>query len=322
MRFCGICAAPLSKECPACHSESSADFLFCGHCGTRLPGTDTTIFPFVESLERPDAERRQLSVVFCDLVGSTALSESLDPEDLRDLIAVYREACAKVVKRCGGRIARYVGDGLLVYFGYPDAHDDDPKMAVRAALQIINDLRSLPSALARGAVTALQVRIGIHTGLVVAGDLRSGAGREIYSIVGDTPNVAARLQSMAEPNMVLISEVTHSLVKHHFVCRDLGAHQLKGISRLVRVYAPVTERERFGAREMFEHEGLTPLEGRAHELAILTQCWDRAKEGVGQVAMISGDAGIGKSRLVFAFQNSLAGEYAYLEFQLLGLFVG
>jgi class 3 adenylate cyclase/predicted ATPase len=312
MRFCGTCAAPLSKECPACHSSSPADFSFCGHCGFRIPEAATTVFPFAESLERPAAERRQLSVVFCDLAGSTALSERLDPEDLRDLIAVYREACAKAVQRCGGQIARYVGDGLLIYFGYPDAHDDDPKMAVRAALQIINDLRALPAGLANGAVTELQVRIGIHTGMVVAGDLRSGAGREIYSIVGDTPNVAARLQSMAEPNMVLISEVTHSLVKHHFVCRDLGEHQLKGISKLVRVYAPVAEREWLGAREMFQHEGLTPLVGRAHELALLTQCWERAKEGTGQVAMISGDAGIGKSRLVFAFQNSIAGEYAYL----------
>ena len=309
MRYCGSCAAPLAKECPSCHAENPAEFLFCGRCGIKLLDNANDA---ATGVERPDAERRQLSVVFCDLAGSTALSERLDPEDLRDLIAVYREICAKAVQRWGGRIARYVGDGLLIYFGYPDAHDDDPKMAVRAALQIIQELRSLPDGLAGGTVTELEVRIGIHTGVVVAGDLRSGADREIYSIVGDTPNVAARLQGLAEPNMVLISEVTHSLVKRHFVCRDLGAHQLKGLSKPVRVYAPVSERDRSGAREMFEPEGLTPLEGRAHELAILTQCWERAREGAGQVAMISGDAGIGKSRLVFAFKKTITGEYASL----------
>src|SRR5947209_17603939 len=312
MRFCGSCAAPLSKECPACHGENPAQFVFCGHCGNGLPESNNAGVPFGETLEKPDAERRQLSVVFCDLAGSTALSERLDPEDLRDIIAVYRGICAKVVQRWGVKIARYVGDGLLIYFVYPDAHDDDPKMAVRAALQIVQELRTLPNSLAGGAVTELEVRIGIHTGLVVAGDLRSGADREIYSIVGDTPNVAARLQSLAEPNMVLISEVTHSLVKLHFLCRDLGAHQLKGISKPVRLYAPVAERDRFSTREMFEPEGLTPLEGRAHELALLTQCWERTKEGAGQVALISGDAGIGKSRLVFELRKSIADEYGYL----------
>ena len=315
MRFCGNCAAPLLRECPACHRESPVEFRFCGHCGTRIPeaeaGKAETIFPLGAELTRPDAERRQMSVVFCDLAGSTALSERLDPEDLRDLIAAYRESCAKVVHRCGGRIARYVGDGLLIYFGYPDAHDDDPKMAVRAALQIIGALRKLEGP-AGGTVEELQVRIGIHTGVVVAGDLRSGADREIYSIVGDTPNVAARLQGLAEPGTVLISEVTHALVKHQFAFRDLGLHHLKGLSRPLRLYAPLAERERFGARDIFEREVLTPLEGRAQELALLQQCWERSKEGLGQVAMISGDAGIGKSRLVFSFQDSIAGGYAFL----------
>jgi class 3 adenylate cyclase/tetratricopeptide (TPR) repeat protein len=310
MRFCGSCAAPLSKECPACQGENPAEFLYCGFCGTKLPAeNEAALWP--QNLEKPDAERRQLSVVFCDLAGSTALSERLDPEDFRDVIAVYREICANVVQRCGGRIARYIGDGLLIYFGYPNAHDDDPKMAVRAALQIISGLRNLPAGLA-GGVTELQAHIGIHTGLVVAGDLRSGADREIYAIVGDTPNVAARLQGMAGPDMVFISDATHALVKQHFVCRDLGLHQLRGISKPVRIYAPVAERERLGAREVFEHQALTPLEGRASELAMLTQCWERAKMGRGQAVMISGDAGIGKSRLVFAFQNSIAGEYSFL----------
>lgn len=314
-RFCGSCAAPLLKECAACGRESSAEFSFCGHCGARLDSVrsrDGAISDREHLPEPPDAERRQLSVVFCDLVESTAMSERLDPEDLRDLIATYRRICADIVRRCGGKIARYVGDGLLIYFGYPNAHDDDPRMAVRAALEIIKALREFPTQIAGNAGPELQAHIGIHTGLVVAGDLQSGTDREIYSIVGETPNIAARLQDMAEPHSVLISEATYALAKNHFICRDLGLRQFKGISKPQRVYMPVAEREKRSSRELFEFGELTPLEGRAHELALLKKCWERARDGEGQVVLVGGEPGIGKSRLIFALQHAIADEYPLL----------
>jgi class 3 adenylate cyclase/predicted ATPase len=313
MRFCGKCAAPITKACPECQYKNPVEFSYCGHCGARLTDaepSESCMLPEA-NLGKPDAERRQLTVMFCDLVGSTALSQRLDPEDLRDLIAAFRQICAKVVRRCGGRIARYGGDNLIIYFGYPNAHDDDPRMAGRAALQIVKTLRECATEWIGRVGVELQAHIGIHTGLVVAGDLRSGADREVYSIVGETPNVAARLQQMAEPATILISGTTYELIKHQFVCRDIGERQVKGISRPLRVYAALAERALHNSQEAFETGDLTPLEGRKQELALLAQCWERVRDGMGQAALISGDPGIGKSRLVYAFQTSVTDEHSF-----------
>jgi len=217
-------------------------------------------------------ERRQLTVMFCDLVGSTALSERLDPEELREVVRAYQQVSAEVINRFGGHIAQYLGDGLLVYFGYPTAHEDDAQRAVRAGLEIVEALqKSVPSALAGGGLSRarqqaanaplphgrgsdflrphrLQVRIGIHTGLVVVGEIGGGEKRELLAL-GETPNIAARLQGLAEPDTVVISATTHRLVEGFFTYRDLGSHTLKGISTPLEVYQALRES---GVQSRFE----------------------------------------------------------------------
>jgi class 3 adenylate cyclase/predicted ATPase len=290
------------------------DFLYCGHCGAWIATTEQfepCALPEA-SLGKPDAERRQLTVMFCDLVGSTALSQRLDPEDLRELIAAFRQICAEVVQKCGGRVAQYVGDGLIIYFGYPYAHDDDPRMAGRAALQVITALRECATEWVARIGAEPRAHMGIHTGLVVAGDLRSGPNREVYSIVGETPNVAARLQEMAEPDTILISEATHALIAQQFSCRDMGERHVKGITGQLRVYAVLFERAPLNSQEAFETRELTPLVGRKQELALLAQCWERVSDGMGQVVLVSGDPGIGKSRLIYGFRTTVTDEHSFL----------
>jgi class 3 adenylate cyclase len=224
--------------------------------------------------------------MFCDLVGSTSLSEQLDPEDLRDIVRSYQEACAEVIDNYDGYIAQYLGDGLLVYFGYPLAHEDDVQRAVRAGLEIVAAVHKLPLQ-NKHLQQTLQVRIGIHTGLVVVGEMGGGKKRDPMAIVGDS-NIAARLQALAEPNTVVISVSTNRLVEGLFDCRNLGMHQLKGISTPVEVYQVLRES---GVRSRFEvalTKGLTPLVGREHEVDILLKRWQQAKEGRGHVVLISG----------------------------------
>lgn len=259
------------------------------------------------SLSSAEAERRQLTVMFCDLVGSTELSARLDPEDMRELLQRYQATCAATLARYEGYIARYVGDGLLVYFGYPRAHEDDPQRAVRAGLAIISDIEALDTDLSRSDVT-LSVRIGINTGLVVVGDIGSGKRRDTMAIVGETPNVAARLQALAEPGTVVIGESTKRLVEGLFVCEELGSRQLKGIPQPVNAYRPRSESELRTRFEATAARGLTPLVGREQEVALLRERWEHAKEGDGQVVLLSGEAGIGKSRVVRAFQDRIRGE--------------
>jgi len=189
---------------------------------------------------RPEAERRQLTVMFCDLVGSTALSTQLDPEELREVVRAYQQMCAQVISRFDGHLAKYLGDGLLVYFGYPVAHEDDAQRAVHAGLGIVGAMRESPLLNTR-LQQPLQVRIGIHTGLVVAGEMGGGDTRELLAIVGETPNVAARLQEIAVPDTVVISTATYRLIQGYFVCQDLGPHTLKGISTPVPVYQVLRE---------------------------------------------------------------------------------
>ena len=250
------------------------------------------------------AERRQLTVMFCDLVGSTALSAQLDPEDLRDVIATYHKCVAETVARFDGFVAKYMGDGVLMYFGYPQAHEDDAERAVRSGLDLVRAL----AALASRERPALRVRIGIATGLVVVGDLLGEGAAQEHGIVGETPNLAARLQALARPDSVVISRRTRRLVHGLFDLTDLGAHELKGFSEPVRawqVLGPSRSEGRFEARHA---SGLTPLVGREHELGLLLDRWQQAKEGDGQVVLLSGEPGIGKSRLVRALRERLADE--------------
>src|SRR2546426_1527832 len=251
---------------------------------------------------KPEAERRQLTVMFCDLVGSTPLSQQLDPEELRTVILAYQEACAQVIRRCEGYLARYVGDGLLVYFGYPQAHEDDAQRAIRAGLGIVAGLPELNTRLRQTFRTLqempLQVRIGIHTGLVVVGDMGGGGYRDPIAIVGETPNIAARVQGIAEPNTVVISASTYRLVLGLFECEDCGPQELKGVATPVSVYRVLRENEAQSRFEVAVRTGLTPLVGREEELGLLQRRWAQAKDGAGQVVLLSGEPGIGKSRLV------------------------
>ena len=240
------------------------------------------------------AERRQVTVMFSDLVGSTALSARMDPEDLRELISAYQKCVAEAVGRFGGFVAQYLGDGVLVYFGYPEAHEDDAERAVRAGLELIAAVIALKTPV------SLQTRVGIATGLVVVGDLIGSGEAQEGGIVGETPNLAARLQGIAEPNMVVIAESTRRLLGNLLELEDLGAKDLKGIGEPVRVWAALragTVESRF---EALHASGLTALVGREEETELLLRRWSRAKSGKGQVVLISGEAGIGKSRLTRA----------------------
>ena len=232
-RFCAECGAPLSIACPDCGFANDPGEKFCGGCGKTLSAAAAT--ETAQKREAPEPERRQLTVMFCDLVGSSALAECLDPEELHRLLAQYQDSCAEAIQRYEGHIARYVGDGLLVYFGYPQAHEDDAQRGVRAGLGIVEAIEQLDSKVGNSNVN-LAVRIGVATGLVVAGDIGGGERVEENAIVGETPNIAARLQALAEPNTVLIGASTQHLVEGLFDCDALGSQKLKGISEAVTAY--------------------------------------------------------------------------------------
>ena len=242
-----------------------------------------------------EAERRQVTVMFADLVGSTALSTGMDPEDLRDVFAAYSRCAEETVSKFGGTVAQYMGDGIVVYFGYPHAHEDDAEQAVRAGLELIAAVAALKTRVPQ------QLRVGIATGVVVVGNLTP-------SIVGETPNLAARLQSIAKPNMVVISEGTRRLLGHLFELEDLGTRDLKGISAPVQVWAVLRPSSSTSRFEALHPSGMTTLVGREEEYELLRRRWSKAKEGEGQVVLLSGEAGIGKSHLTVAFAERLQGE--------------
>jgi class 3 adenylate cyclase/tetratricopeptide (TPR) repeat protein len=250
------------------------------------------------------AERRQLTIMFCDLVGSTALSARLDPEDLRAVIGAYNRSCADVIEHSGGFVAKYMGDGVLAYYGYPRADEHDAERAVRAGLQLVHAVAGLDTA----AGTPLQVRVGIGTGLVVVGDLIGAGAAQEQAVVGETPNLAARLQALAEPGTVVIGPLTRRLTGGLFDYEDLGTVEIKGFAAPVKASRVLRES---GAESRFEARhgpDLTPLVGRDEELAMLLRRWRQAKAGEGCVVLLSGEPGIGKSRLAQAMLERLSGE--------------
>jgi class 3 adenylate cyclase/tetratricopeptide (TPR) repeat protein len=258
--------------------------------------------PAIDKGAKDTAERRQVTAMFSDLVGSTALSTRLDPEDLREVISAYQRCVAETVRHFGGFVARYMGDGVLIYFGYPTAHEDDAERAVRSGLALIDAVATL------SAPQPLQVRIGAATGMVVVGDLVGSGEAQEHDIVGETPNLAARLQAIAEPNTVVIAEATRRLLGNLFELRDLGLWELKGIAEPVRVFAALRASSVEGRFEAMHPGGLTALVGREEELDLLMRRWSKAKIGEGQVVLLSGEAGIGKSRLTAALLERLSSE--------------
>jgi class 3 adenylate cyclase len=238
-----------------------------------------------------EAERRQLTVLFCDLVGSTELAARLDPEDLRELMRAYQAACADVVCRFEGHLARFLGDGVLAYFGWPRAHEDDAERAIRAGLQLVQDVARLELR----TELRLQARVGIATGHVVVGDLISGGAADKDAVSGDTPNLAARLQTLAAPGSVVISQATRRLVGGLFELVDLGPVPLKGFAEPLVVWQVSGEGRTESRFEALRGGSLTPLVGREHELGLLLERWTWATEGDGQVVLLAGEPGIGKS---------------------------
>jgi class 3 adenylate cyclase/predicted ATPase len=269
----------------------------------KAPSADVATTSTAPSASPEDrAERRQVTVMFSDLVGSTALSARMDPEDLRELISAYQKCVKETVERFGGFVAKYMGDGVLVYLGYPQAHEDDAERAVRAGLESVTAVGALKTH------APLKTRVGIATGLVVVGDLIGSGASQEQAIVGETPNLAARLQGIAEPNSVVIAESTRKLVGDLFELEGLGAQDLKGIVGSARAWAVLRPGSVEGRFEAFHGSGLTELVGREEELDLLLRRWSKAKTSEGQVVLLSGEAGIGKSRLTAALLERLASE--------------
>ena len=260
---------------------------------------------------RGEAERRQLTVMFCDLVGSTELATRLDPEQLRDVMQAYQRACREVIERYEGHIAQYLGDGLMVYFGWPVAHEDDAVRAIHAGLEVADSVSNLRTS------TPIQARVGIDTGLVVVGATGQGDASVPKAAVGETPNIAARLQGLAGPGSVVVSERTRALAEGWFDYAELGAPTLKGVSEAIRLFEAVATRaidSRFDAPR--SDVALTPLVGREEEIALLLRRWHQAKDGEGQVVLLGGEPGVGKSRLTRALREQLSPQnYAVLRYQ-------
>jgi class 3 adenylate cyclase len=265
------------------------------------------VTPRAADTRLPEAERRQLTVLFCDLVDSTALASQLDPEEWREVVRAYQETCAKVIARYEGHIAQYLGDGLLVYFGYPQAHEDDAQRAVRAGLGMVEAVGQLNKRLAQERGVQLAVRLGIHTGQVVVGEIGAGEKHEQLAL-GETPNLAARLQGIASPNTVVISAATFQLLGGFFACQSLGTPTLKGVSQPLEVYQVRSESTARSRLDAAGSTGLTPLVGREREVELLRERWAQVKDGLGQVVLLSGEAGIGKSRLVQVLAEQVATE--------------
>ena len=301
-KFCIACGAGFPMLCQSCGASNPARAKFCAECGQKLPPSwKVGSLAALDPSSHQTAERRQLTVMFCDLVGSTDLSARLDPEELREIIRDYHHCCVEAIVTAGGFIAKYLGDGVLAYFGYPQAHEHDAEHAVRAGLSLTEVVPRLQTA--QG--VPLQVRVGIATGVVVVGDLIGEGAAQEQAVVGETPNLAARLQALAMPGQVLIAHSTRQLTLGLFEYRDLGLVSLKGLARSVRVWQALeasTAESRFEAQHQ---AGVTPLVGRSEEIEILMRRWAQAKAGDGCVVLISGEPGIGKSRISLTLMQRL-----------------
>jgi class 3 adenylate cyclase len=255
----------------------------------------------------PDAARRQLTVMFCDVVDSTTLSGQLDPEEYRDVLRAYQAACGEVIQRFDGYTAQHLGDGLLVYFGFPTAHEDDAQRAILAGLGMLDAMQRLNTRLAQEHGVRLSIRVGLHTGLTVIGDIGAGQKHELLAL-GEAPNIAARIQSLAAPDTVAISADTYRLVEGYFTVEDLGRQTLRGVAEPLQVYRVLRHSGAQSRLDVVGTRGLTPLVGREQEVGLLLERWHWVKAGQGQVVLLSGEPGIGKSRLVQVLKDQVTSE--------------
>src|SRR5215469_6076793 len=310
-------------RCSRCSAENPANAKFCLECGSPLTLAQTAT-PRQSEWAYAEPERRQLTCLFCDLVDSVGLSEPLDPEELRETLAAYHRVCATVVRRFEGHIHDYSGDGIMVFFGFPSAHEDDTQRAVRSGLGIVEAVEQLNSRVQSEYGIDLHVRIGIDTGLVVAGALAADEGMEATAVgvppniaarlhaleastaVGVPPNIAARLQALAVPVSVVISAAAYRLIAGYFDCRELGFHTVRGISQPMAIYQVLHESGARTRLDVAAQRGLPPMQGRDDELATLTDRWAQGRAGQGGVALVGGEPGIGKSRLIWALQQHVA----------------
>ncbi len=323
MRFCGQCGTVLAPRCPQCGAEVPATFRFCGQCGASVqsvpaapesaPDAQRLVHAYtpkhladkiLKARSALEGERRQVTVLFADVAGFTALAEKRDPEEIHHIIDRCFELITAEIHRFEGTVNQYTGDGVMALFGAPIAHEDSPRRAVHAALAIQRALRDQSQALQSERGLGLQMRIGINAGPVVVGRIGDDL-RMDYTAVGDTTNLAARLQQNARPGSVLISEATHRLVSGFFETLDLGELPVKGHAP-VQAFEVVRARGRRARLDVAVERGLTPLVGRERELGVLRELYERAKAGHGQVVQVAGDAGIGKSRLLLEFRRRLA----------------
>ncbi|MFP3566150.1 AAA family ATPase [Paraburkholderia sp. SIMBA_030] len=255
-----------------------------------------------------EAERRQLTVMFVDLIDSTPLTERLDPEDMRRVLGIFHQACASAIEAHEGHIAQYIGDGLLVYFGYPNAHEDDAVRAVLAGLAVISALRQANDRIEAETGVRLQLRIGIETGLVVAGEIGAGSSLDRQAVVGETPIVAARLQSLAPPDAIVVGPGTERLIQGLFLLENLGWRQLKGVSNPIQVHCVLAQADAVDRFEIRAGHGMTPLIGRTAELDMLRQRWTQSSDGEMRCVLLTGEPGIGKSRMLRAFRDSISAD--------------
>src|SRR5262245_29489521 len=292
---CRDCGAPLVRTCADCGAENPAAARFCSQCGVRMrhsPDEESAEGVLAPALDH--GERRQLTVMFCDLVESTALSERLDPEDLLEVVRRYQHIVTDVVQRYDGHVAQYLGDGLLVYFGYPRAHEDDGRRAVLGGLEIIQAVAGLSASLARERGVSIAVRIGVHTGAVVAAEVGDGA----QLALGSTPNIAARVQHLAAAGEVLLTESSFALVNRFVECSRLGPRTLRGVRQPIVLYRALEPARADRARRPGSDAEQTPFVGRHDELGVILARYQEAERGSGQVVLVSGEAGLGKSRLL------------------------
>jgi len=306
-RFCGGCGARIDprKACPSCGTANPPENNYCSECGERLAAASTLPSPTTPE----GGERRQLTVLFCDLVGSTRLSTLVDAEDLQDFLKTYYQACTRVIERFDGYVANYLGDGVLAHFGFPRAHEDDAVRSVNAALAMLEVMEEVrEKARSRFPHLAEQppaVRIAIHTGQVVVGDTGVGSPHERVA-VGDTLNIAAKLQSAAAPNTVVISDSTQALVQGLFVLEELGPVTLAGLDTPLRAHRVLRPSGVVARIDVAAAKGLTKFIGRDQEVNFLLERWQHASEGLGQAVLVSGDAGVGKTRLLQRVRARLA----------------